>query len=130
MSKAIFFIAFSLLTITSTIQAQTINVWKGGFPGQETNWHCHKNWSLGRLPDVFDAVVIPDVSTKTQKYPVVTCGEVEVQSIDIQAGATLTLHRSARIVADQFTCAGTCKGCERRVVLEGSESDTATIFQR
>lgn len=130
MNKSLFFITFCLLTTSSALQAQITNVWKGGFPGRETDWHCNKNWSLGKAPDVFDAVVIPDVSTKTQKYPIVTSGDIEVQSIEIQAGAMLTLHRSARIFADRLSVEGVCKGCERRVVIEGGEPDVATSFQQ
>jgi hypothetical protein len=121
MSKHLIFIALCLLTSSSALDAQIANVWEGGFPGQETNWHCHKNWSLSRVPDVFDAVVIPDVSTTTRHYPIVSSGEeIEVQSIDIQSGAMLTLSRSARILTDYFVCTGTCKSCEWRVVIEGA----------
>ena len=125
MSKTTFFTAFSLCTILfaanlSSLQAQTTNVWKGGFPGRETDWNQSRNWSLGKTPDVFDRVIIPDVSASTQKYPIVKEGEIEVLSIDVRTGASLTLLRSARIVADEFICDGTCNGCERRVLIEGA----------
>ena len=95
MSKTTFFTAFSLCTILfaanlSSLQAQTTNVWKGGFPGRETDWNQSRNWSLGKTPDVFDRVIIPDVSASTQKYPIVKEGEIEVLSIDVRTGASLT----------------------------------------
>ncbi len=125
MSKSTFFsvlslCAFLLLANLSSLQAQTTNVWKGGFPGRETDWSQSRNWSLGKTPDVFDRVIIPDVSTSTQKYPIVKEGEIEVLSIEVRSGASLTLLRSARIVADEFVCNGTCKGCEQRVLIEGA----------
>jgi hypothetical protein len=120
MSKISFFIAISLLTLTTALQAQVTNTWKGGFAGQETNWLCPKNWSLGKVPGAFDRVVIPDVSTSTRRYPIIVSGEIEVQSIDIQSGATLTMLQSVRILADEFVCNGTCKGCEWRFVIEGA----------
>jgi hypothetical protein len=34
-----------LLTLCLNAFAQKTVVWKGGTPGQETNWYCAKNWS-------------------------------------------------------------------------------------
>ncbi len=127
MSKTTFFTALSLCTLLflanlSSLQAQTTNVWKGGFPGHETDWNQNRNWSLGKTPGVFDRVIIPDVSSSTQKYPIIKEGEIEVQSLEVRAGASLTLLRSARIVADEFVCNGACKGCEWRIMVEGTEA--------
>jgi hypothetical protein len=119
MKPIAFFTALLLLANFSSLQAQTLNTWKGGFPGHETEWNNSRNWSLGRTPGIFDRVVIPDVSTSTRRYPVVPSGVFEVQRLEIQAGASLTLHRSARIVADAFLCNGACIGCEQRVLIEG-----------
>ena len=110
---------FTLFSIT--LPAQITNVWKGGSPGHENDWHYYKNWSLGKTPDVFDAVIIPDVSTTTNRYPVVSSGQIEVQSLDIQSGASLQLCRSASILTEIFVCNGACAGCGMRVVLEGSD---------
>ncbi len=127
MSKTTFFTALSLCTILflanlSSLQAQTTNVWKGGFPGHETDWNQNRNWSLGKTPGVFDRVIIPDVSSSTQKYPIIKEGEIEVQSLEVRVGASLTLLRSARILADEFVCKGACKGCEWRILVEGTEA--------
>ncbi len=120
MKPITFFSALLLLANLSSLQAQTTNVWKGGFPGHETDWNQNRNWSLGKTPDVFDRVIIQDVSTSTQKYPIIKEGEIEVLSLEVRSGASLTLLRSARIVADEFVCNGTCNGCEFRVLVEGA----------
>jgi hypothetical protein len=122
-------VAIIILAISTSATAQTTNTWKGGFPGHETDWNQNKNWSLGKTPDVFDRVIIPDVSTSTQKYPIVKEGEIEVLSIEVQSGASLTLLRSVRIVANEFICNGTCKGCERRVLVEGTEAAATAARQ-
>lgn len=116
-SSICFFALFSI-----NLSAQKTNVWNGGFPGHENDWYFSKNWSLGETPDVFDNVVIPDVSTKTNRYPIVAFGQVEVQKIEIQSGASLTLYRAAGILTEIFVCNGTCKGCELRVKLDGREN--------
>ncbi len=104
----------------SSLQAQTTNIWKGGFPGHETDWKHGRNWSLGRTPDVFDRVVIPDVSTSTRRFPAILSGETSVLSLEIQSGASLTLHQSVRIRTDEFVCNGTCNGCAWQVLIEGN----------
>lgn len=108
------------LTNLSSLLAQSTNTWKGGAPGHESDWHYYKNWSLGKTPDNFDRVIIPDVSTGAQKYPIIQDGEIAVLSIEVQSGASLILLRTARIVAEEFACYGTCKGCEQRVLIEGT----------
>jgi hypothetical protein len=119
MKNSIFFALIAMLVTTVSANAQITNVWEGGFPGRENDWNCPKNWSLGKTPDVFDYVIIPDVSTTTRRYPVVSAAEVEVASLEVQPGATLTLGKYARILAEKFSCEGTCKGCELRVWIEG-----------
>lgn len=118
-----------LLVNLSSLQAQTTNVWKGGAPGHEADWNYNRNWSLGKTPDVFDRVIIPDVSTSTLKYPVVREGAIEVQGLEIQAGASLTLLYSARILVDEFVSKGDCKGCEWRVLVAGAQAATTASRQ-
>jgi len=110
-----------ILATTNATSAQTVNTWKGGYPGHETDWYFFKNWSLGRTPGAFDRVIIPDVSTTTRRYPVVSAGEIEIQSLEIQAGASLTLYPSARILAESMLLEGICQGCEWRTLLEGTD---------
>ena len=129
MKHITFFTALLLLANLSSLQAQTTNVWKGGFPGHENEWNQNRNWSLGKTPDVFDRVIIQDVSTSTQKYPIIKEGEIEVLSLEVRSGASLTLLHSARILADEFVCKGTCKGCEYRVLVEGVKTTATALGQ-
>lgn len=126
MKKQIISTLVTIITLTVSVNAQTTNVWKGGFPGHENDWNCNKNWSLGKTPDIFDNVVIPDVSTTTRRYPVISSGEVEVTSLYVQNGATLTLIRSSRLWTENFTCEGTCKGCDWQVLDEGDSTAMTT----
>lgn len=120
-------IAFSLVILLTQIAPQTAaaqiaNTWKGGTPGQETNWACSKNWSLGRIPDAFDNVSIPDITTSARKFPVIQSGLVEINQLDIQSNATLTIQGKVRILVNDFNCNGTCIGCNRGVWIEGSDA--------
>lgn len=120
-NASIFAILFALIFIAqSTLSAQKTATWKGGTPGRSTDWMCASNWREGRLPNEFSAVIIPDVSTSSQSYPIIRNGEVEVFSVDVQSSAILTLNAGARLVADTWNCAGTCSGCEMRVLVEGT----------
>lgn len=92
-----------ILTLTvallSTLQlaAQKTNHWKGGFPGQENEWNQPRNWSLGFVPDWTCHVMIPDVSAACRPQPVLTSGNVEVQSVIILPGASFTIASDANL---------------------------------
>ena len=75
--------------------------WKGGQPGQPTEWNCAKNWLENRVPNEFSAVVIPDCSTTTFSDPVLKTGEVEVYSLEIHSGAKLLIGKNARLIATE-----------------------------
>ncbi len=124
MYKYLFICFFTLLSVAAF--AQKTNNWRGGAPGHETEWSYFKNWSTGRVPNEFDHVVIPDVSTSTGKYPVIRKGEIEVLSLVVQTGASLTLLPQARLFADDIDILGTCKGCQERHFIEGNV-DTASV---
>ncbi len=126
--NTIFFSLFFTLVFiccANALSAQIVNTWKGGAPGHESDWAYYKNWSRGRTPNEFDRVVIPDVSTSTRSFPVIRSGNVEVLSLEVQAGASLTLLSVARLLTNEFECAGVCIGCEVRVWIEGSTKETA-----
>lgn len=118
-------VAFACAALSFEASAQIRNTWKGGAPGHETDWNFYKNWSLGKAPDLFHNVVIPDVSTSTQHYPVLKSGSAEVASLEIQQGATLTLQANARLRTTEFTTFGTCEGCSQRLWVEGQQSTAA-----
>jgi hypothetical protein len=93
---------FALFLSNDALAQKTI-IWKGGTPGQETNWDCPKNWSTYRLPDEFSNVVIPDVSSTTQASPVIRGGMVEVNALRIESRALLTIATDARLVVHDYT---------------------------
>ena len=118
MKTTIFFAFHLLFLLHQNLCAQTTNTWRGGAPGHASDWHYYKNWSLGRVPDEFQRVVIPDVSSTTLRYPVLRSGEVEVNSLEIQPNASLTLTGSARLFTEKIDNRGACTGCEGRVLVE------------
>lgn len=127
MKNALFFaVPFALLLAQTTLAAQKTATWKGGAPGRSTDWMCAANWREGRLPNEFSTVIIPDVSTGSQAYPIIRSGEVEVLSVEVQLSAMLTLNAAARLVADTWHCAGVCQGCDVRVLIEGSIRGSVT----
>ncbi len=108
-----FFILF-LLAIGWSAQAQSrcsdynthsINIWQGGQPGQEANWHLAANWSLDRVPDWTHDVLIPDMSTTARPYPVIRHGVAEANSIQLQSGAQLTIADTSSLRLPEGTLA-------------------------
>ncbi|TNE59164.1 MAG: hypothetical protein EP344_09100 [Bacteroidetes bacterium] len=90
----------SSLTLTAQVE------WKGGFPGQETNWFCAQNWSDNQIPNDLDNVVIPDRSTNGNFYPVIRSEEASVQSLAVYSGAKLTIQTGARLKVMGFNLPG------------------------
>jgi len=74
-------------------QAQITNIWQGGHPSHESDWNAATNWSLGEVPNHTHDVVIPNSSI----FPVLTGKTVELNSLQMQSGAELTLKNGARI---------------------------------
>lgn len=64
--------------------------WKGGAPGQETQWQCPKNWAGNHVPDEFSDVTIPDVSTRSMAYPVLK-DMTGINSLRVESNAVLTI---------------------------------------
>jgi hypothetical protein len=122
-------VIFLIQIVPQTAKAQIANIWKGGTPGQETNWACSKNWSLGRIPDVFDNVIIPDVSTGSQKFPVINSGLTEINQLHIHIGATLTAQENVRILVNELHCAGICIGCSKGIWIEGMDSTAIVKYK-
>jgi hypothetical protein len=89
--KKFFFSAIAFFLLSSALFSQRTNHWKGGTPGQESNWNCPRNWSLGKVPDAFDRVVIPDVSTAARQFPVIKSEVEPVLSLRVEGHAQLTL---------------------------------------
>ncbi len=99
--KTIIIVAVIIIgTITNKAisQTQSTNTWKGGTPGQTANWNCPKNWSAGRVPDAFQNVIIPDVSTGSGVYPIIKTGGQEVNAIVLESGATLEITKKGSLM--------------------------------
>lgn len=116
-----------LLLLSQLLAAQVTNVWKGGTPGRETDWHCPKNWSKGDVPDEFTDVVIADVSSTTRRYPVIAHGQIEVASLLIRSGAALTVRPGASLWLEQWDNAGQCNGCTEGIVLMDVDSQRLAL---
>ena len=97
MKKTLVTIALLLSAAATLLQAQKINTWKGGFPGQESNWSCPRNWSLGTVPDWACQVVIPQQTSDRKNYPVLTSKNEEIYSLFIQPGARLEIAPSGEL---------------------------------
>lgn len=93
------FACLILFLSASLLSAQSV-VWKGGFPGHETDWSFPRNWNTGRVPDEFDTVKIPDCSTSGNFYPVIGTRVDNILGLEIASGAKLTLARDGYLIID------------------------------
>ncbi|MCF8246116.1 MAG: hypothetical protein K9J37_15645 [Saprospiraceae bacterium] len=94
-----FFAAFCMFLLGNftQVKAQKINFWKGGAPGQESNWNCPKNWSEHQIPDAFQNVIVPDVSSGSGVYPTIDVSGLEVNALVLESGATLTITKKGAL---------------------------------
>lgn len=74
--------------------AQREIVWKGGTPGQESEWFCASNWIPERIPDEFSNVIIPDVSTSSRAYP-------EIKGEQVVAINEIRVYTTAELLVDK-----------------------------
>lgn len=95
--KSILFLLFTLLVITSFAQQPV--TWKGGTPGRETAWHEPRNWGNYRVPDESSHILIQALHTGHHAQPIIK-DEVEVASITICTGATLTIENGGELTID------------------------------
>jgi len=98
-TNAFSFAAFCFFFLVNVpfCEAQKINSWKGGTPGQEANWSCAKNWSANRVPDAFQNVIIPDVSSGSGVYPTIKDGGLEVNALILESGAALEIAKKGSL---------------------------------
>ena len=91
------FVLLVALFFATTIFAQHQIEWVGGFPGQPNNWNCPKNWSSHRVPDAFDDVTIPDLTSTTMAYPIIDAEVEPIGSLTIASPASLTLTKNGTL---------------------------------
>ena len=87
-----------LIQTFNAVNAQ--NFWKGGTPGQETEWNVAKNWSENRVPDWTQDVIIPDVSTSSGYFPIIEDEVEPIAHLEIQSNAILTIHPEGKLMVD------------------------------
>lgn len=86
-----------LFALISTLGLMAQVEWRGGFPGQENNWFCASNWSDNHVPNEFDNVIVPDLSTRGNHYPKIKNEEAKVQSLQLHSGSTITINSGAQL---------------------------------
>ena len=93
-------IVLIVLTSVSLTSVNAQNIWKGGTPGQETDWNVAKNWSENRVPDWTENVIIADVSTNSGYFPVIDSEVEPIAHLEIQSNAILTIQPSGKLEVD------------------------------
>lgn len=98
-TKPFFFATFCIIFLGNFTQAnaQKINYWIGGTPGQTTNWSCPKNWSTYQVPDAFQTVIIPDIESNSGFYPIINEAGMEVNALVLESGASLTITKKGSL---------------------------------
>jgi len=92
--KIIISIVTLLVSISSSLSAQTTATWIGGTPGRTTDWNCANNWKENRVPDENSQVVIP---ADRYYYPVLVADVDPIDALLVQSGAEITLTHSANL---------------------------------
>lgn len=87
-----------LFAFSPSLRAQRTFYWEGGTPGRESNWNCPDNWSSNAVPDAFSNVIIPDVSTRSRVYPVLSHKNAEVNSLVLESGSSLAIQEGSCLV--------------------------------
>jgi hypothetical protein len=91
----VLFATLTILLVSSTILAQKTATWKGGSPGQATNWNCAANWKEGRVPNEFSDVIIPTLSNDA--YPVITMAVDDVNALFLMSAAYLRIEKNGAL---------------------------------
>ncbi len=100
--KAVFFlVSFFFFT---QLNAQQVNYWKGGAIDGKHDWNNPKNWSLNKVPDwTNDMVVIEDVDSTTGCYPVIKGNTIAISHLKILGNAKLEISEGGKLKIDGFT---------------------------
>ncbi len=86
------------------------NQWKGGAIDEEHNWNCPANWSLHRIPQKYDIVVIPGGSELANYAPSIRSDVGLIYYLVINQGAEMHLSSTGSIC------------------ISGNEQEDAAIF--
>lgn len=113
MKKAILFLTATFILffgMPASSPAQKTATWQGGAPGKVSEWNCAANWKEGRVPNAFSDAVIPDVSTGSGAFPVISSPVEAVNSLTLLSGAQLIINRAGKLeVYFALETYGVCK---------------------
>jgi hypothetical protein len=91
----------TLLTLTFALAtfglfSQETATWKGGTPGNETNWNEARNWSTGQVPNEETHVIIRKTNNGRAAFPEIN-GSAAALWVEIYHGAKLTVASNATL---------------------------------
>lgn len=114
------------------LYGQIQNTWIGGFPGRESDWNCHKNWSKYKVPNEFNDVVIPDTRSTTFVYPVIKKGNIVINSLEMHPGTILHIHNSVNltILAENDTIFSAAKYYQKGGLIKHVDSNSDHTNQK
>lgn len=92
-------IIVSLCLISTFLTAQDTHVWKGGTPGNETNWNEPKNWNNHEVPSEDSYVVIPFHNSGHFSQPEIS-NQVIIAALELQSNAELKVKPSGKLIID------------------------------
>jgi hypothetical protein len=92
-------IALIVICLPLLLTAQQTISWKGGTPGTPHSWNQARNWDTNRVPGPNDYVIIAQPNNGHFAHPVIR-EEVQLASVEIQAGATLEVASSGKLIVD------------------------------
>ena len=90
----------ALIALPLFLNAQKTVIWRGGAPGQETDWTVGKNWSTNHMPWTDDIVIIPNLDTQGRSYPVINSRVPRIGAMVIHDKAKLILTDDAILEID------------------------------
>ena len=79
--------------------AQKTTQWKGGTPGQESEWNVASNWTTNQVPDEMTRVVIWKTNNGHDAMPVID-EQVVVASVHLFDSTLLTIRETGALTID------------------------------
>ena len=92
--------------------------WTGN---SSTDWNTAANWLCGSVPPANINIIIPG---SRPNYPVINAGIVNINSLTINSGATLSITTATLKIAGSITNSGTCTATNGTIEFNGSTAQT------
>jgi hypothetical protein len=93
----------SICAFVFCFQISAQNVWLGGKTGVENDWNVPQNWSKNRIPNEFDHVIIPNVTSQSRPFPIIDEKVNPIAALQIESGATLHISENGHLTVDGST---------------------------